>query len=219
MERQCEFVVARSFTLIARNFMISFLPIKRLIIATHNKGKWREFADMLAPFIDDVVAAGDLGLPEPDETGLTFLDNALIKARAAAVASQTVALADDSGLCVSALEGQPGVYSARWGGPHKDFNGAMYRVHDELSDNPDRSARFVCSLALAWPNGQYKVFEGEVEGHIVWPPQGTGGHGYDPIFMPNGFSDTFADMNADRKNAISHRGKAVRQLLAFLGAL
>lgn len=188
----------------------------RLVIATHNKGKLREFAEMLSPYFSAIVSAGDLGLPEPDETGVTFAENALIKAHAAAEAAQSVALADDSGLCVTALGGDPGIYSARWGGPEKDFAAAMARVNRELGNSADRSAHFICCLALAWPDGRAEIFEGRIDGHIAWPPRGAGGHGYDPVFVPEDGAQTFAEMPAEAKHALSHRGRAVQKLLAFL---
>lgn len=185
----------------------------RLIIATHNKGKLREFGALLGFYVKDIVSAGDLGLPEPDETGATFLDNAILKARAAAKASGSPALADDSGLCVTALNGAPGIYSARWGGPDKDFSIAMQRVHQDLGENPDHSAYFICVLALAWPDGHAETAEGRVDGTIIWPPRGDGGHGYDPVFVPVNHHHTFAEMPAEEKDALSHRGKAVRELI------
>jgi XTP/dITP diphosphohydrolase len=189
---------------------------ERLVIATHNQGKLREFAEMLSPYIRHIVSAGDLRLPEPVEDGATFIDNALLKAHAAAKASGSVALADDSGLCVTALHGQPGIFSARWGGPTKDFHMAMGRVHHELGNNPDRTAHFICVLALAWTDGHHEIFEGHVDGHIVWPARGDKGHGYDPIFVPQGHDRTFAEMEHEEKHALSHRGIAVRKLIAAL---
>ncbi len=188
----------------------------RLVLATHNNGKLREFAALLALYVKDMVSAGDLRLPEPEETGNTFADNAILKARAAAKLSGSPALADDSGLCVTALNNQPGIYSARWGGPAKDFQMAMKRVHDELDGALDRSAHFICVLALAWPNGDAETFEGRVDGHIVWPPRGDKGHGYDPVFVPLGHDRTFGEMEPGEKHAISHRGIAVRRLIARL---
>ena len=191
--------------------------IPRLVIATHNAGKLREFAAMLAPFVDEVVSVGQLGLAEPEETGATFTDNALIKARAAAEATHSVALADDSGLCVTALDNAPGIYSARWGGEARDFNAAMQRVHNELGASPDRSAHFACVLALVWSDGRHICFEGRVDGQICWPPRGNSGHGYDPFFVPDSFKQSFAEMDAETKNAISHRGLAVQKFLDYLG--
>jgi XTP/dITP diphosphohydrolase len=185
----------------------------RLILATHNKGKVREFAALLEFHVKTILASGDLGLPEPAETGTTFAANAILKAHAAAKAAANVALADDSGLCVTALGGAPGIYSARWAGPGKDFDVAMQRVNDELGGATDRSAAFVCVLALAWPDGHVETVEGRVEGRIVWPPRGDLGMGYDPIFVPAGRSQTFAEIPAAEKGALSHRGKAARELI------
>jgi len=191
-------------------------PADRLVIATHNRGKLREFATFFGTSCGTLVAAGELGLPEPEETGTTFAENALIKARAAATASQSVALADDSGLCVTGLGGDPGLYSARWAGPSKDFQMAMRRVHEGLGDTPDRSAYFIAVLALVLPDGREYLFEGRVTGGIVWPPRGDQGHGYDPVFVPDGKSRTFAEMNDAEKNALSHRGKAVAKFMAWV---
>ncbi len=232
----------------------------KLVIATHNAGKLSELQELLGPYVKDVVSAGQLGLPEPEETGTTFEENALIKAQAAAKATGAVALADDSGLCVNALNGQPGLHSARWGGPEKDFMTAMRRVNDELNSlamnspsplegevrrgvckgapspaktksllrklkfllplpqgerdsNIDRSACFICVLVLAWPDGHHEVIEGRCDGTIVWPPRGDKGHGYDPVFQPQGYDKTFAEMDSEQKNILSHRGKALRQLV------
>lgn len=186
----------------------------RLVIASHNAGKVREIAQLLAPFGAAVVSAAALGLPEPEETGTTFIANAELKARAAARAAELPALADDSGLAVTALGGDPGIYSARWAGPDKDFAAAMALVHQRLGDAADRSARFVCALALAWPDGHCESFEGTVEGIIVWPPRGSQGFGYDPIFLPKGGTLTFGEMAAAAKHAISHRAEAFRKLVA-----
>lgn len=185
----------------------------RLVIASHNPGKVGEIATLLGPFGADVVSAATLGLPEPEETGASFVENAELKARAAARASGLPALADDSGLAVTALGGAPGIYSARWAGPGKDFGAAMARIHAEIGDSADRSARFVCVLSLAWPDGHCDSFEGKVEGEIVWPPRGTRGFGYDPIFVPTGGSATFAEIEPAAKHAISHRADAFRQLV------
>jgi len=186
----------------------------KLVIASHNQGKVREIGDLLAPFGADVVSAATLGLPEPEETGATFVANAELKARAAATASGLPALADDSGLAVTALGGAPGIYSARWAGPEKDFVAAMARIDAELGDAADRSAHFVCVLSLAWPDGHCDSFEGTVAGEIVWPPRGDKGFGYDPIFRPIGGSLTFAEIEPAAKHAISHRADAFRQLVA-----
>lgn len=188
----------------------------RLVIASHNAGKVREIAELLSPFSLDVVSAAGLGLPEPAETGTTFAANAEIKALASAIGSGQPSLADDSGLAVAALDGEPGIYSARWAGPDKDFGLAMRRVQERLDGNPDRRAAFVCALALAWPDGEVEVFEGRVEGEVVWPPRGDQGFGYDPIFVPAGDSRTFGEMAPAEKHAISHRARAFAQLVARL---
>lgn len=188
----------------------------RLVIASHNAGKVREIAELLSPFSLEVISAGELGLPEPAETGTTFAANAEIKALAAAIGSGQPSLADDSGLAVAALDGEPGIYSARWAGPDKDFGLAMRQVQERLDGNPDRRAAFVCALALAWPDGEVEVFEGRVEGEVVWPPRGEQGFGYDPIFVPAGDSRTFGEMAPAEKHAISHRARAFAQLVARL---
>jgi XTP/dITP diphosphohydrolase len=188
----------------------------RIVVASHNQGKVREIAELIGPLGYEPISAGDLNLPEPEETGATFVDNALIKARAAAAASGLPSLADDSGLEVFALNGAPGVVSARWGGPNKDFRLAMERVHRELGDAKDRRARFVCVLALVRPNGEEIVCEGEVRGEIVWPPRGNNGFGYDPIFTPLGGEKTFGEMEAADKHAISHRARAFAKLVDAL---
>ncbi len=189
---------------------------ERIVVASHNQGKVREIAELLGPLGYEPISAASLDLPEPEETGATFVENALIKARAAATASGLSSLADDSGLEVTALGGAPGVVSARWAGPSKDFTQAMARVHGELGDNRDRSARFVCVLALVRPNGEEVVCEGEVRGEIVWPPRGNNGFGYDPIFTPIGGAQTFGEMKAAEKHAISHRARAFAKLIAAL---
>jgi XTP/dITP diphosphohydrolase len=194
----------------------------RLVIATHNSGKLREFDELLRPFDLALLGAAALGLGEPEETGSTFRDNALLKARAAAQASGTVALSDDSGLCVDALDGAPGIYSARWAGPTKDFAAAMSRVETELkargTPQPWRAA-FVSVLALAWPDGADEAFEGRVDGILVFPPRGTAGFGYDPIFLPDGHDRTFGEMSSEEKHgipadgslALSHRARAFQK--------
>ena len=186
----------------------------RLVLATHNAGKVREIAELLAPFAVDVVSAGSLGLPEPEETGTTFRANAELKAHAAAKAANLPALADDSGLVVDALGGAPGIYSARWAGPTKDFAVAMQRVEQELHGAQKPAARFVCALSLAWPDGVCDTFEGTVEGTLTFPPRGTQGFGYDPIFIPTGHAITFGEMAPDKKHAMSHRAHAFHQLVA-----
>jgi XTP/dITP diphosphohydrolase len=185
----------------------------RLVIASHNPGKVEEIADLLGRFAIEAVSAGALGLPEPEETGDSFEANAALKARAAAGASGLPALADDSGLVVPALDGAPGIYSARWGGPAKDFQSAMARVHRELADL-DRSASFVAVLALAWPDDDIALFRAEVAGSLVWPPRGERGFGYDPIFVPEGGgTQTFGEMEPGAKHQISHRARAFAKLV------
>ncbi len=186
----------------------------QLVIATHNKGKLREIGDLLVPFGIAVVGAGALGLAEPEETGATFEENAALKAEAAAAATGLPALADDSGLVVSALGGEPGIHSARWGGDGRDFGLAMRRVEEALAGKTDRRAFFVAVLALAWPDGHVEIFRGEVHGSLVFPPRGTKGFGYDPIFIPAGGDLTFGEMEPEAKHAISHRAAAFRDLVA-----
>jgi len=183
----------------------------RLVIASHNPGKVEEIAVLLAPFAVETVSAGSLGLPEPDETGDSFEANAALKAHAAAAASRLPAIADDSGLVVLALDGAPGIYSARWAGSTKDFGMAMERVQRELGDR-DRSAYFVAVLALAWPDGHAELFRGEVAGRLVWPPRGDRGFGYDPMFVPEGGTLTFGEIEPGWKHEISHRARAFSKL-------
>ncbi|NFV81669.1 RdgB/HAM1 family non-canonical purine NTP pyrophosphatase [Magnetospirillum aberrantis] len=186
----------------------------RLVIASHNSGKVREIGELLAPFGVEVVSAGALGLDEPEETGTTFVANAELKAHAAAKAANLPALADDSGLAVDCLGGDPGIYSARWAGPGKDFAAAMALVNDRMGDSPDRRGRFVCALALAWPDGVCETFEGVVEGEMVWPPRGAQGFGYDPMFQPQGHTVTFGEMEPAKKHEMSHRADAFHKLVA-----
>ncbi|MBP6031396.1 MAG: RdgB/HAM1 family non-canonical purine NTP pyrophosphatase [Sphingobium sp.] len=189
----------------------------RLVIASHNVGKVREIGELLGPYGMEPVSAGALGLPEPEETGTSFIANAELKALQAADLSGLPALADDSGLCVEALGGEPGIYSARWAGAEKDFTLAMNRVNEALSaKGPDagRDAHFTCALALAWPDGHVEAFDGRVDGRLVWPPRGNKGFGYDPLFMPLGHAITFAEMDPAAKHAMSHRADAFRQLVA-----
>lgn len=190
--------------------MIRLSPGNRLVIASHNPGKVREIRELLEPFGLEIVGAADLKLDEPDETGATFAENAVLKAEAASAASNLPALADDSGLSVAALNGAPGIYSARWAGPDKDFRLAMARVEDEMrrSGNPDKRAHFVCALALSAPGAEPEIFEGRAYGAIEFPPRGQFGFGYDPIFLPEGHRFTFAEMDPHAKHAISHRAKA-----------
>ncbi|SFZ84934.1 XTP/dITP diphosphohydrolase [Devosia enhydra] len=199
------------------------LRLKRgdtLLLATHNAGKLREFRELLEPFGLEIVSAGELGLPEPDETGTTFVENARIKAHAAAIASGMIALSDDSGLCVDALGGDPGVYTANWAGPGRDFSIGMRRVEDGLqaagaSEPGQRRGRFVATLCLATPDGRDALYEGVAEGTLVWPPRGTIGFGFDPVFMPDGHDRTFGEMSSAEKHSwapgkvgLSHRARA-----------
>jgi XTP/dITP diphosphohydrolase len=184
----------------------------RLVVASHNQGKVEEISALLAPLAIGTVSAGALGLAEPEETGDSFEANAALKARAAADASGLPAIADDSGLAVPALGGSPGIYSARWAGPAKDFRSAMQHVHRELGDR-DRSAQFVAVLALAWPDGDLELFRGEVAGKLVWPPRGERGFGYDPMFVPEGGVATFGELEPAQKHRISHRACAFAKLV------
>lgn len=189
----------------------------KLVIASHNEGKVREIKALLAPFGIEPVSAGSLGLPEPEETGTTFVANAELKAMQAADLSGLPALADDSGLCVEALGGDPGIFSARWAGSGKDFGLAMELVERNIAEKgPDvsRNAHFVCALALAWPDGHVEWFEGRVDGTLVWPPRGGNGFGYDAMFLPNGHAQTFGEMDPEAKHAMSHRADAFAQLVA-----
>ena len=186
----------------------------RLVIASHNPGKVREIAELLLPFGVEVVSAATLGLAEPPEDGDSFVANAEIKARAAARASALPALADDSGLAVEALAGAPGIYSARWAGPDKDFDAAMRTIEDKLKGGSNRRARFIAALALCWPDGHCETFEGTVSGTLVWPPRGDRGFGYDPVFLPDGGRETFGEMDPTAKHAISHRAAAFGKLVA-----
>ncbi len=200
----------------------------RLVVATHNAGKLREIRELLAPFGFDTVSAGELDLPEPEETGVTFEENAVLKAQAAASAADLPALADDSGLAVDALDGAPGIHSARWAGPDRDFDRAMRNLEEELqkksATDPDkRTARFVAALAIAWPDGHVETVRGEIEGTLVWPPRGERGFGYDPMFLPEGFDRTFGEMSAEEKHGgdrndpanppLSHRARAFAALV------
>ncbi|MEO5336571.1 MAG: RdgB/HAM1 family non-canonical purine NTP pyrophosphatase [Magnetospirillum sp. WYHS-4] len=186
----------------------------KLVIASHNAGKVREIGELLAPFGVEVVSAGALGLAEPEETGWNFVENALIKARAAAQASGLPALADDSGLAVEALGGKPGIHSARWAGPEKDFGLAMKKVWNALAGVDDHRAHFACVLALCWPDGHCETFQGKVFGTVTWPPRGDKGFGYDPIFLPKDRQITFAEMEPAEKHEMSHRAEAFRRLVA-----
>lgn len=186
----------------------------RLIIASHNDGKIREINELVAPFGIEAVSAKKMGLTDPEETGVTFAENAALKAHAAASAANMPALADDSGLAVTELGGAPGIYSARWAGEPRDFQAAMARVEEAMNDAnaEDFSARFVCVLCIAWPDGHEEIFEGEVRGKLLFPPRGDKGFGYDPIFVPHGYHITFGEMAPEEKHAISHRADAFRKL-------
>jgi XTP/dITP diphosphohydrolase len=193
-------------------------PNTRLVVASHNAGKVREIVELVAPFGLNIATAAELGLPEPAETGSSFIANAELKARAAAQAAGLPALADDSGLEVVVMGGAPGIYSARWAGADKDFGVAMQRVHDELARRgawqpPGPFANFTAALCLAWPDGEEAAFEGKVHGHLVWPPRGVKGFGYDPMFVPEGGSLTFGEMEPDAKHAISHRARAFERFV------
>jgi XTP/dITP diphosphohydrolase len=193
----------------------------RLILASHNPGKIREIGALLAPLSITVIPAGTIGLPEPAETGANFAENALIKARAAATAGGLPALADDSGLALETLSGEPGIYSARWAGPARDFAMAMRSLEEKLraagaSAPEQRRAEFICVLSLCLPEGWHQEFEGRVAGRVVWPPRGTLGFGYDPVFMPDGYDMTFGEMPPDAKHGISHRAAAFRKFYGYL---
>ena len=187
----------------------------QLVIATHNKGKLREIQALFDGFGFRVISAGSFGLTEPEETETSFQGNALLKARAAATATKLPALADDSGLVVAALDGAPGIYSARWASPGGDFDKAMKRVHDELihANADDMSAHFTCALALVWPDGGEVCVEGRVSGRITWPPRGKLGFGYDAIFQPTGYGQSFGEIDPATKHAMSHRADAFAQLI------
>jgi XTP/dITP diphosphohydrolase len=189
-------------------------PGQKLVLASHNPGKLREIEALLRPHRVEIVSAGTLGLPEPEEDAPDFAGNARIKALAAATASGLPALSDDSGFCVAALHGQPGVLSARWAGPGKDFALAMAAVNDRIGAGPDRRAWFIAALCLAWPDGHTETFLGRIDGEVVWPPRGVKGFGYDPIFVPAGGQQTFGEIDPDEKHAISHRVRAFAQVLA-----
>ena len=199
--------------------MRKLVPGTRLVVASHNPGKIREINDLIRPYGMSAVSAGELNISEPEETETTFAGNARLKALHSATASGLPALSDDSGLEVEALGGDPGVYSARWAGPSKDFNYAMQRVERELEEklarDPDsRRANFTAALCLAWPDGETEVFEGKVFGHLVWPPRGDKGFGYDPMFLADGEELTFGEMDAEAKHAISHRARAFALFVA-----
>ena len=186
----------------------------RLIIASHNEGKVKEINALVTPYGIDAISAGQLGLPEPEETGSTFEANAILKANAAAIGGNSPSLADDSGLSVTALGGSPGIYSARWAGDAKDFTLAMKNVENALSESgsDDVSAEFVCALCLAWPDGHVETFVGRARGSLIFPPRGKHGFGYDPIFQPRGYDVTYGEMDQEKKHAISHRAAAFQKL-------
>ena len=194
--------------------MARLQPCSTLVLATHNKGKLAEMAALLKPFAIKLVGAGDLGLEEPEETAPDFAGNARLKAGRASKSAGLPALADDSGFCVAALGGSPGVLSARWAGASRDFVAAMQRVHDEVGEHHDRRAWFVCALSLAWPDGRADTYVGRVDGTFRWPPAGTNGFGYDPVFKPLGAAMTFGEMTAIEKESASHRSRAMAQLTA-----
>lgn len=185
----------------------------KLVIASHNKGKVREIGELLAPFGVETVSVGELGLPVPVEDSDSFIGNAEIKSLAAAKASGLPSLSDDSGLEVHGLGGEPGIYTADWAGPDRDFTIGMKAVMDKLGNNPNRRANFTCALSLAWPDGHTESFEGKVFGSVTWPMRGERGFGYDPIFIPEGHQITFAEMDPVDKHAMSHRADAFRQLI------
>jgi XTP/dITP diphosphohydrolase len=194
----------------------------RLVIATHNPGKLAEMRELLAPYGIDATSAGELGLNEPDETGMDFRENTRIKAESAAKATALPAFADDSGLVVDALDGQPGIYSARWAGPDKNFSRAMQTIEDKLRERgattPERrGAHFVSALCVAWPDGHVEEFEARINGCLVWPPRGDRGFGYDPMFLPDGHERTFGEMSSDEKHGLPPRGKGLsHRARAFL---
>lgn len=186
----------------------------RVVIATHNPGKLREMRELLLPYGVEAASAAELGLPEPEETGATFEANAIIKAEAAAMAANIPALSDDSGLAVEALGGDPGIHSARWAGPDKDFSRAMRMIEEKLAEKDAKSAEqrraaFISALSVAWPDGHLENFEGRVEGTLVWPPRGIAGFGYDPMFLPDGHERTFGEMTAEEKHGLPPRGRGL----------
>jgi XTP/dITP diphosphohydrolase len=189
--------------------------IQTLVLASHNKGKLKEFGTLLEGLVGEVKSAGDLGLIEPPEMGTTFLENATMKAVTAMKACGLPCLSDDSGISVNALDGAPGVYSADWAGPEKDFQKAMALVQEKMGGSQDRSAYFTAVLVLAYPDGRIETFEGRIDGEMVWPPRGSGGFGYDPIFQPLGYDKTFGEIPPAEKQAISHRARAVEKLVEY----
>lgn len=195
----------------------SYVLGDHLIIATHNTGKIREMQTLLGDKVAHIESAASLGLDDPEETGVTFHENAALKALAAAKATGKIALADDSGLAVEALNGDPGIYSARWAEDEngvRDFDYGMQKIWDQLQEHENHKAKFICVLALAWPDGHVEFIEGNVEGTITWPARGPHGFGYDPIFQPDGETRSFGEMTADEKHALSHRAKALKEFIA-----
>ena len=198
-------------------------PSNKLIIASHNQGKVTEIRDLLEPLGLELISAASLNLPEPEETACTFAGNARLKAEAATRATGFPAFADDSGLSVDALDGEPGIYSARWAGSDKDFSMAMAKVNAALCEvdkklmiKVSRSASFFCALALAWPDNKSEIFEGSINGTLCWPPRGENGFGYDPIFIPTGYDETFGELDQKLKHSISHRAKAFAKFLSYV---
>ncbi len=194
---------------------------QKILIATHNKGKLEEFREIFAPHGVDVTSAGEMNLGEPEETEDSFIGNARIKAKAAVEATGLITIADDSGLCVDALGGAPGVYTADWAGPSRDWMQAMRLVEEKLQAKgavtPDqRTASFNCTLLVLWPDGEERIYVGKAPGHLSWPPRGAFGHGYDPIFVPEWQSKTFSELSHEDKNKISHRGRALELLMKDL---
>ena len=187
--------------------------VKKLVVASHNKGKVAEIKDLLAPYPLEILSISEFGLSAPEETGKTFIDNAQIKAQAAVEGCGLPCLADDSGISVEALCGEPGIFSARWAGPDRNFNLAMTTVNAKLGDKSNRRAYFVSALTLAWPDGHSESFEGRIYGTMVWPPRGSSGFGYDPMFMPDGYNETFGEIPYDVKQRISHRAMAFEKLI------
>ncbi len=204
-------------------FLEKIRPSNKLIIASHNQGKVTEIRDLLEPLDLELISAASLNLPEPEETACTFAGNARLKAEAATRATGFPAFADDSGLSVDALDGEPGIYSARWAGEGKDFSMAMEKINSALSEvdsklefKASRSASFFCALALSWPDHKAEIFEGSINGNLCWPPRGGNGFGYDPIFIPTGYDETFGELDQKLKHSISHRAKAFAKFLSYV---
>ena len=183
---------------------------EKIIIASHNEGKVSEIKDLLKNYNLNIISSSELGIDEPEENGSSFEENALIKSSTTSKLSKTISISDDSGLCVNSLNGDPGIYSARWAGPNKDFLYAANKINKSLieKESKDLSAYFICVLAVSWPDGDYKTFKGRVDGTLTFPPRGNNGFGYDPIFIPKGYESTFGEMEPKYKHSISHRNKA-----------